>query len=149
MSALRAATALLLAAGILAGATFSTAAAPSTAAASADAGAPPAVRPPAEAYVLHCSGCHGLDGRGVPGATPSLHDLARLIARPGGREYVARVPGVAQAPASDAELAELLNWVVAKFSEDALAERYTPAEIGALRRSPLRDTVAARAALSP
>jgi mono/diheme cytochrome c family protein len=136
MSTLRAAAALLLAAAILAGATFSAAA------------APPAERPPSEGYVLHCSGCHGLDGLGAPGVTPSLHELASLIARPGGREYVARVPGVAQAPVNDAELAALLNWVVTTFSNESLAKPFTPAEVGSLRRSPLRDTVAARAALS-
>ena len=100
-----------------------------------------------ESYLLHCSGCHGVDGRGVPGTTPSLHELAVLLALPGGRAYLGRVPGVAQASLSDAELARLLNWVLAEFSQVTPEPPYSTAEIGELRADPLRDTVAARAAL--
>ncbi len=103
--------------------------------------------PPEENYLLHCSGCHGVDGRGVPGATPTLHGLAGLLEREGGREYVAAVPGAAQAPIDDAALADLLNWVLERFSANAPGERYTAAEVGGLRRHPLRDPHGARAAL--
>jgi mono/diheme cytochrome c family protein len=106
------------------------------------------IRPPAEGYLLHCSGCHGRDGRGTPGVTPSLHDLGSLLGQPGGREYLARVPGVAQAPVGDEELAWLLNWVLDTYSSGALESRYTAAEVGALRSRPIRDTVAARARLT-
>ena len=40
------------------------------------AGAEP---PPREQYVLHCSGCHGPEGRGVAGWVPSLHELAPVL----------------------------------------------------------------------
>jgi len=100
-----------------------------------------------EQYVLHCSGCHGPDGLGVPGTTPSLHDLAPLLAAEGGRAYLARVPGVAQAPLSDRDLARLLGWVLAEFSGAAPEPPYDGAEIARWRRDPIRDTVAARAAL--
>jgi len=102
-----------------------------------------------EHYLLNCSGCHGADGRGAPGTTPSLHTLAPLLAVEGGRAYLARVPGVSQAPLSDRELAGLLNWVLAEFSETAAEPPYSEAEIARWRRDPIRDTVAARAALVP
>ena len=109
------------------------------------AGAPPA----SEDYLLHCSACHGPDGTGTPGVTPSLHGLASLADTPEGRRYLARVPGAAQAPLSDARLARLLNWVLARFGGGAPTPPYSGAEVGPLRRDPLRDPVAARAALAP
>ena len=72
--------------------------------------------PARERYLLHCSGCHRLDGVGVPGTTPSLHGLGALLEHAGGRAYLGSVPGVAQAPLGDAELAVLLNWVIETFS---------------------------------
>ncbi len=112
-------------------------------------GAANATPPVAEDYLLSCAGCHGMDGRGVPGVVPSLEQTRRLAGLTGGREYLARVPGVAQAPLSDARLARLLNWVIAEFgrAEDAGGPQpaaYTAAEIGPLRRAPLRDPAAAR-----
>jgi mono/diheme cytochrome c family protein len=102
-----------------------------------------------EDYVLSCSACHGLDGAGTPGVTPTLHDLAPLLDTPGGRAYLGRVPGVAQAPLSDERLARVLNWVLERYSGREPEPPYTAREIGALRAEPLRDTVAARAALTP
>ena len=102
-----------------------------------------------ERYRLHCSGCHGEDGRGTPGVTPSLHGLARLARTDEGRAYLGRVPGVAQAPLDDDDLAELLNWVLTKFSQGPPAPPYSAEEIGTLRRHPLRDPAQARPATTP
>jgi mono/diheme cytochrome c family protein len=111
------------------------------------AGTSHAERPASEQYTLHCSGCHGPDGRGSPPTTPSLHDLAGLLEAPGGRAYLARVPGAAQAPIEDAELAGLLDWILREFSDTTVTPPYTAAEVGALRREPLRDPISARPAL--
>ncbi len=100
-----------------------------------------------EDYLLHCSACHALDGTGVPGVVPTLHGLAPLLQAPGGRSYLARVPGVAQAPLSDARLARLLNWVLERFSSVEPEPRYGAAEVGNLRASPLRDPGPVREAL--
>ena len=72
--------------------------------------------PPSEAYVLHCSGCHGTDGAGRAEFVPDLREVGALLERPGGRAYLGRVPGVAQAPVGDAELATLLNWVLEEIA---------------------------------
>jgi mono/diheme cytochrome c family protein len=106
-----------------------------------------AIAPASEDYVLHCSACHGPDGSGTPGVTPSLHGVSSLADTPEGRRYLARVPGVAQAPLSDERLARLLNWALAQFGGGEPAPPYTGEEIAPLRRDPLRDPVAARAAL--
>jgi mono/diheme cytochrome c family protein len=99
---------------------------------------------PQEDYVLNCSACHGLDGRGTPGVTPSLHGVGRFLSVPGGREYLVRVPGVAQTPLSDARVARLLGWALREYSRAEVDPPYTAEEIGELRRRPLRDPAAAR-----
>lgn len=99
-----------------------------------------------EDYVLHCSACHGLDGWGADDVVPPLRGIGELLRAPGGRAYLARVPGVAQAPVSDARLAALLNWVLERFS--GARPDYTSHEIGSLRRAPLRDPLRAREALA-
>ena len=114
----------------------------------ADAADAPLAEAP-EDYTLHCSACHGLDGAGTPGLVPTLHGVGDLLDTPGGRSYLARVPGVAQAPLSDARLARLLNWVLKRFSAVQPEPLYTAAEVGALRASPLRDPASARKALAP
>lgn len=101
-----------------------------------------------EDYVLHCSACHGLDGEGVAGVVPSLHGVGSLLALSGGRSYLAQVPGVAQAPLSDARLARLLNWVLERWSGTHARPPYSASEIGRLRGHPLRDPFDARAALA-
>ncbi|HKA14569.1 MAG TPA: cytochrome c [Myxococcota bacterium] len=108
----------------------------------AAAGATP---PPAEDYLLHCSGCHHADGAGVPGVVPPLTGLAPFLATPAGRAYLVRVPGVAQAALDDARLAALLNWVMREMSGADPRPEYDAREVGALRADPLRDARAARA----
>jgi len=118
----------------------------------ADAGSAVAVRdevPVWENYLLNCSGCHGRDGVGVPGTVPDLHTMGRLFEAPGGREYLARVPGVAQAPMSDAALATLLNWLLDEFGGAPPSIPYEAAEVGRLRGEPLRDPLSVRPKISP
>ena len=99
-------------------------------------------------YTLECAGCHRADGSGTPGSVPALRDsVARILAAPGGREYLARVPGVAQAPLDDAALAAVLNWVLEHFDGahvPAGFAPYTPEEVARLRTQPLVDVEATR-----
>ncbi|TMA32501.1 MAG: cytochrome c [Deltaproteobacteria bacterium] len=98
---------------------------------------------PALDYALNCQGCHRADGAGTPGSVPALAgSVGKFLRVPGGREYLIRVPGVAQAPLDDAATAAVLNWILARFGNDDLPadfSPYTPAEIGRLRRDPLTD----------
>ena len=105
------------------------------------------VRPLRESYLLHCSGCHRLDGSGVTGVAPDLREIGPLLETPAGRAYLGRVPGIAQAPIDDEELASLLNWVLTEIAGTAPLPAYTAKEVGILRAEPLRDPVAARRAL--
>lgn len=97
-------------------------------------------------YILKCQGCHGPKAQGNSSNTPPMADMiARFLAVPGGREFLGRVPGVATAAVSDAELAELLNWTLYRFDAAHLPPGFKPygaAEIGKLRKSPLRTEAA-------
>jgi len=92
-------------------------------------------------WVMYCQGCHGVDAQGTPGGAPSLvGNVARFLRLPAGRAYLGRVPGVAFVALSDAELAQLLNWVVRRFDEAHVPTTFAPyleGEIRALRREPL------------
>jgi len=103
-------------------------------------------------WALNCQGCHQPEGLGAPGATPPLKgQVARFTSTPEGRAYLGRVPGVANAPLSDAELAALLNWLLVRFDAGHLSPAfrpYTAEELNRLRARPLRnDAAAARADL--
>jgi cytochrome c peroxidase len=105
---------------------------------------------PATNYALHCQGCHLEDGSGAPGKIPPLDaGLARFARTAEGRAYLARVPGVANAPLGDADLAALLAWTLHRFAAIDLAAPYTADEIARLRAQPLVDVAAERARLSP
>lgn len=103
-------------------------------------------------WVLKCQGCHRPDGGETPGVTPALAgNVARFTGLPGGREYLGRVPGVADAALDDVQLAELLNWTLHRFDPGHLARDfrpYSPRELHELRSKPLRTHAAAtRAAI--
>jgi len=100
--------------------------------------------PVRESFQLHCSGCHGPDGRGDGGFVPDLHALAPLLGVEGGREYLARVPGVAQAPIESDALALLLNFVLTEMSGARGFEPFAADEVERLRQRPLLDPVGAR-----
>ncbi len=102
---------------------------------------------PAQAYEprvnfqLQCMGCHHADGAGEEGRVPSVRrTLVPFSATAEGRDFVMRVPGVAQAPLSDAEVAALLNWMARNLSDlpvPADFVDYTAAEVGLARHRPL------------
>jgi mono/diheme cytochrome c family protein len=92
-------------------------------------------------WMLHCQGCHQPDASGSPnGAPPMANDVARFLGVEGGREYLTRVPGVANAGLGAAELAELLNWTLATFDRQHVPDGFAPysaEEVAAGRARPL------------
>ena len=66
----------------------------------------------------------------------------------GGRDYLVRVPGAAQAPMTDADLAVVLNYLLARFSSATLADDfkpYTAQEVASYRHDILADPLKRRA----
>ncbi len=88
-------------------------------------------------YQLRCMGCHLADGSGQPGRVPSMRrSLVLFSASPEGRDYVIRVPGVAQLARNLSDLK-----VAPAFVD------YSEAEIHRLRDRPLVRVNAVRARL--
>ena len=106
---------------------------------------------PALDYALNCQGCHRADGTGTPGSVPALAgSVGKFLKVPGGREFLGRVPGVAQAPLDDAALAAVLNWMIERFDRADLPADFHPYgvdEVHRLRDSPLTDVIGTRRAL--
>ena len=100
-------------------------------------------------YTLHCEGCHLPEAVGWPGHVPSLRgDYGRIAGVPGGRDYLMRVPGAADAPMPSSALAAVLNWLMDTYNADtrpAGFEPFTAAEVEAVRRKPLDNPQARRA----
>ena len=100
-------------------------------------------------YLLYCTGCHAADGAGKPPNVPSLRDeLGRMISVPEMRSYLVRIPGASQAPISDADLTDVINWFLHEFNSDTLPdnfEEYTEAEVSKARRNILADPLKYRA----
>ncbi len=103
-------------------------------------------------YMLNCQGCHLHNGAGsLNGEVPEMKGyVGNFLKVPGGREYLVRVPGSANAPLSDEHLANLLNWILLTIGGESTPEDFTPYtgdEIRALRTTSLTNVVALRAAL--
>jgi hypothetical protein len=105
---------------------------------------------PDDNYTLHCMGCHLADGSETPGHIPAIRSAARFLAAPGGREFLIRVPGVANSPINNKELAELLNWMLHEFSsEDEMKDfqAYTTEEVAMHRVNVLTEVEKVRESL--
>jgi len=110
---------------------------------------------PRHDYMLQCQGCHMADGSGSLGSVPDLRGrLGLFLEVEGGREFLIRVPGSAQSPLSNSELAKVLNWMVREFGPSQVSARFAPftaREIGRHRRplseiEPLRQILMERIA---
>jgi len=104
-------------------------------------------------YMLRCMGCHLADGSGSAGRVPSVRDsLVPLASSAAGRRYLVQVPGAAQSPLSDLELAQVLSWMVRNLSRQAAPGGFvdfSAAEVASYRRTPLIEVQATRARLLP
>lgn len=104
-------------------------------------------------YVLHCAGCHGLDGMGVPakGVPRLAGNAGKLLHVPDGRAFIVQAPGVTNASLDNAELARLLNWLLPRMDAEHLpadVQPYTAVEVAALRGARRSEYLARRARLA-
>ena len=98
-------------------------------------------------YMLQCMGCHTPDGSGEPGRVPSLKETLTPFAKSAeGRRFLVQVPGASQSTLSDAELAQLLNWMIQDLSvtKPAGFKHFTAGEVASYRGTPLVNVQAAR-----
>ncbi len=99
-------------------------------------------------YVVHCAGCHGMDGSGSAlGRVPDMRRLGQFLQIDGGRDFVIKVPGVMGSGLDDRQVADVTNWVLttlAKASVPADHIPYDESEVRRARSTPLVDVAAAR-----
>lgn len=103
-------------------------------------------------YVLHCAGCHQMDGTGsssheIPNMKGAVGNLLRL---PEGRAFLVQVPGTSISALSDAEIAVLLDWMLPQFSRAEMPPGfvpYTAAEVTQFRNQRLNDVAGTRTAI--
>ena len=102
-------------------------------------------------YMLRCMGCHVADGSGSPGRVPSVREsLPALSASAAGRRFLVQVPGAAQSPLSDLELAQVLSWMIRNLSARPVSSDFrdfTTEEVARYRKTPLVDVPGTRAQL--
>lgn len=81
-------------------------------------------------YQLQCAGCHLDDGEGSKANdTPRMKGfIGNFLKVEGGREFLVRVPGMSQSALNNAQLADLLNWLLQKegIAGDSRPEHYQP-----------------------
>ena len=111
--------------------------------ADAMAGPAPQMSPAQSHYLEGCGGCHGIQGTSSKQEIPQLRGLVgRYLCTTAGREYLVRLPNVAFADLDDELLAQVMNFVVFRLgdgSAPANAVAYSPREVAALRRKPLKN----------
>ncbi|MBT8768967.1 cytochrome c [Metapseudomonas boanensis] len=105
-------------------------------------------------YQLQCAGCHLSDGQGSrANDTPRMKDfVGNFLKVEGGREFLVRVPGMSQSALNDAQLADLLNWLMRKdgMAGKSTPEQYQPyteAEVAAVRHEAMLNLPQTRAGL--
>lgn len=91
-------------------------------------------------YQLQCAGCHQASGQGSPANdTPRMRGfVGNFLKVAGGREFLVRVPGISQSALNNAQLADMLNWLLTRdgMAGDSLPQRvrpYTAEEVSAIR----------------
>lgn len=81
-------------------------------------------------YQLQCAGCHLSEGEGSPANdTPNMKNfVGNFLKVPAGREFLVRVPGMAQSALSNEQLADLLNWLLRKdgIAGSSMPDSFTP-----------------------
>jgi hypothetical protein len=79
-------------------------------------------------YVLHCSGCHSMDGSGHPefGVPDFRNQVGYFLRLPEGRAFLMQVPGLLNAGLPDARRAAVTNYVVKTFAGDSLPPDFLP-----------------------
>jgi mono/diheme cytochrome c family protein len=110
-------------------------------------------RMPRTNFILRCVGCHGMDGAGSEkGGIPDFRNYVGAFSRDeAGRTYVMHVPGVVNANLTNAEIADIMNYVMKTFGGPSLPDDYRPfdkAEVDRLRAVPVKDIVGLRRDLS-
>ena len=95
-------------------------------------------------YQMFCQGCHTPDGTGGKSVPKIKNFIGYFLQNDIAREYLVRVPGSANSPLNDQQLAEVLNWMIIEFGGESVPKNmqyYTTNEVAKLRQQPLFEVV--------
>ena len=94
-------------------------------------------------YVLLCAGCHCMSGEGSrEGGIPAFPDsVAHIASIDSGRTYMMHVPGVVSAGLSDAQIAEVTNYILEEWADGAAFTPFDGAEVTRRRAVPVSNVV--------
>lgn len=99
-------------------------------------------------YTLQCQGCHRATGEGIVGSVPDLRYVgAPLLRMQEGRRFFVAVPGSANAPLTDRQLADVLNYIISEIlvvSDDAQPMYFSEAEVTKFRAYKIADVASLR-----
>ena len=100
-------------------------------------------------YLMHCSGCHDMDGSGHPTkGIPDFRDQVGYFLRwPEGRAFLLQVPGLLNSGLTDERAAGVVTWLVRRFAGASLPPDFVPytgEEAGRYREQRPVDIAAAR-----
>ncbi|NIB42613.1 cytochrome c, class I [Pseudomaricurvus alkylphenolicus] len=93
---------------------------------------------------MFCQGCHTIDGVGGRSVPKIKGFIGHFPKYQKGREYLVRVPGSANSVLDDAQLAEVLNWMILTFGENSIPSDWKPyeaKEVGEYRQDPLMEVL--------
>ena len=87
-------------------------------------------------FLLHCSGCHAQDGRGLEHkGIPALKDQVGYFSRTeAGRAYLMQIPGLLSAGMPDARAAGVTNYILIRFAGASLPENFVPYTVEEAKR---------------
>ena len=79
-------------------------------------------------YLLHCSGCHAMDGSGHPakGIPTFQNQVGYFTAIPEGRAMLMQIPGLLGSGLSDERAAGVTTWLVRQFAGPSLPADFRP-----------------------
>lgn len=103
---------------------------------------------PHTSYALHCSGCHTMSGEGAPkaGIPTFIGSVGNIARSDDGRTYMMHVPGVISAGLSDENIAEVMNYILDAWGDEA--PPFSAEEVARRRAVPVTDVVAYRRAVA-
>lgn len=79
-------------------------------------------------YILHCSGCHDMDGSGHPtkGIPDFRNQVGYFTAIPEGRALLMQIPGLLSSGLPDDRAAAVTTWLVRQFAGASLPADFRP-----------------------
>tara|TARA_R110002167_G_scaffold334463_2_gene541587 strand:+ start:2448 stop:2903 length:456 start_codon:yes stop_codon:yes gene_type:complete len=96
-------------------------------------------------YILQCQGCHKSDGSGTPPETPNFSEYgAELVHSSIGRSYWISVPGAANSPLTDNELADVLNYICAEILMEQDSPKFSAQEVSLHRGKKMKNVYESR-----